>query len=139
MGLAYGRERLEPRLRSGGVRRLEDAGERAIAAIAKRAVEVGDLEELRSLSGAVALIEASRARCLDDLDALLEKDASDRTPQLVGYVKEKGLLPEERPAPAPRKPATKSGIRLVGSRHQDEARRHARQDVQDKRREGSER
>ncbi len=31
MGLAYGRERLEPLLRSGGIRRLEDAGERAIA------------------------------------------------------------------------------------------------------------
>ncbi len=42
-----------------------------MAAIAKRAV--GDLVELRSLSGAVVLIEASYARCLDDLDALLEK------------------------------------------------------------------
>lgn len=98
MGLAYGRERLEPLLRSGGVRRLEDAGERAIAAIAKRAVAVGDLTELRSLSGAVALIDASRARCLDDLDALLEKSRDEAAPQLVSYVKEKGLLPKERPA-----------------------------------------
>lgn len=137
MGLAYGRERLEPLLRSGGVRRLEDAGERAIAAIAKRAVAVGDLAELRSLSEAIAFIEASHARCLGDLDALLTKDGV--TPQLVGYVKEKGLLPEERPAPILRKPVAKSGVRPVGSRRQDDAGRHARQDVQDKRREGSER
>lgn len=124
-------------MRSGGVRRLEDAGERAIAAIAKRAVAVGDLAELRSLSGAVALIESSHARCLGDLDALLTKDGA--TPQLVGYVKAKGLLPEERPVLAPSKPATKSGIRPVGSRRQDDVGRPTRQDVQDKRREGSER
>lgn len=86
-----------------------------MAAIAKRAV--GDLVELRSLSGAVVLIEASYARCLDDLDALLTKDGV--TPQLVGYVKEKGLLPEERPAPASRKPVARSGIRPVGNRRID--------------------
>lgn len=126
-------------LRSGGVRRLEDAGKRAIAAIAKRAVAVGDLAELRSLSGAVALIEASHARCLGDLDALLAKDGGKATPQLVGYVKAKALLPEERPAPIPRKPAAKSGVRPVGSKRQDDAGRPTRQDVQDKRREGPER
>ncbi len=139
MGLAYGRERLEPLLRSGGARRLEDAGERAIAAIAKQAVAVGNLAELRSLSGAVALIEASHARCLGDLDALLVKDGGRATPQLVGYVKAKALLPEERPAPILRKPVAKSGVRPIGSRRQDDAGRHPRQDVQDKRREGSER
>ena len=88
---------------------------------------------------AAALIEASHARCLDDLDALLEKGGGGATLQFVGYVKEKGLLPEERPAPAPRKPAARSGIRPVGSRRQDVAGRHARQNIQDKRREGSER
>ena len=139
MGLAYGRERLESLLRSGGARKLEDAGERAIAAIAKRAVAVGDLAELRSLSGAVALIEASRATCLDDLDALLEKSGDKAMPQLVGYVREKGLLPAERPVPTPRKPAAKSGIRPVGISRKDDAGRHARQNIQDKRREGSER
>ncbi len=139
MGLAYGRERLEPLLRSGGVRRLEDAGERAIAAIAKRAVEVGDLEELRSLSGAVALIEASRARCLDDLDALLEKDGGKATPQLVGYAKTKGLLPEERPAPVIRKPAARTGSRPAGNRPKSDMAQPAHQNMQEKRREGSER
>ena len=139
MGLAYGRERLEPLLRSGGVRRLEDAGERAIAAIAKRAVEVGDLEELRSLSEAVALIEASRASCLDDLDTLLERDTGDRTPQLVGYAKAKGLLPEERPAPVIRKTATRAGSRPVGSRPKSDATQPTHQNMQEKRREGFER
>ncbi len=88
---------------------------------------------------AAALIEASRARCLDDLDALLEKGGDEAVPQLVGYVKAKGLLPEERPAPAPRKPAARSGLRPVGRRRQDDAGIRIRQDVQDKRREGSER
>ncbi len=139
MGLAYGRERLEPLLRSGGAKRLEDAGERAIAAIAKQAVEVGDLEELKSLSGAVALIEASRARCLNDLDALMEKNSGGAAPQLVGYAREKGLLPEERPALTPRKPAARAGGRPVQERAQEDAAQPTRQGMQEKRREGSER
>ena len=139
MGLAYGRERLEPLLRSGGVRRLEDAGERAIAAIAKRAVEVGDLEELRSLSGAVALIEASRARCLDDLNAVLEKDGSGKASQLIGYVEAKGLLPKERPAPAISRPARRPGNRSAGRQLQGDAARPEHPGMQERRREGSER
>lgn len=139
MGLAYGRERLEPLLRSGGVRRLEDARERAIAAIAKRAVEVGDLEELRSLSGAVALIEASRARCLDDLNAVLEKDGSGKASQLIGYVEAKGLLPKERPAPAISRPARRPGNRSAGRQLQGDAARPEHPGMQERRREGSER
>ena len=139
MGLAYGREQLEPLLRSSGVRKLEDAGERAIAAIAKRAVAVGDLTELRSLSGAVALIEASHARCLDDLDTLLKKDGDEATPQLVRYVKEKGLLPEERPAPTIRKPKARTGSRPAGSRPKSDMAQPAHQNMQERRREGSER
>ncbi len=139
MGLAYGRERLEPLLRSGGVRRLEDAGERAIAAIAKRAVAVGDLGELRSLSGAVALIEASRARCLDDLDALLGKGGGEAAPQLVAYAREKGLLPEEQPAPVVRKPGARAGKRPGVSQAKTDAAQPAHQDMQEKRREGPER
>lgn len=61
-GPSYGRERLGPLLRTGGIRRPEGADERAIAETAKRAVEVGNLEELRSLSSAVALMEASPSR-----------------------------------------------------------------------------
>ena len=95
LGLSYGRERLQPLLRAGGARRIADAGERAIAAIARRAVEVGDLEELKTLSEAVALIESSRASCAADLDGLAAKGAS---PRLVEYVQQAGILPEERPA-----------------------------------------
>ena len=98
MGLSYGRERLEPLLRAGGIRQLEDAGERAIAEIAKRAVEVGNLEELRSLSGAVALMEASRARCEGDLDAFLERSGN-ADPLAASYIRTMGLLPTERPTP----------------------------------------
>lgn len=142
MGLAYGRERLEPLLRSGGARGLEDAGERAIAAIAKRAVEVDDLSELARLSDAVALIEASRARCLGDLDALSREEdgAASRT---VAYVRAKGLLPEERPAPQMRRPqgnrAAMGSDRNPAAQHRANAPQAIRQSEQQKRREGSER
>ncbi len=142
MGLAYGRERLEPLLRSGGVRRLEDAGERAIAAIAKRAVEVGDLGELERLSDAVALIEASRARCLGDLDAL-SQEGSGATSRTVAYVRAKGLLPEERPAVQVRRPQTSrtatSGTRDPATQQRSDVPQPVRQSEQQKRKEDSER
>lgn len=142
MGLAYGRERLEPLLRSGGIRRLEDAGERAIAAIAKRAVEVGDMSELARLSDAVALIEASRARCLVDLDAL-SREKDDAASRTVAYVRAKGLLPEERPASQMRKPqgsrAAMGDDRSLASQHRANAPQPMRQSEQKKRREGFER
>lgn len=139
MGLAYGRDRLEPLLRAGGVRRLEDVGERAIAAIAKRAVEIGDLTELRSLSGAVALMEASRARCLADLDGFLERSGNADAPA-ASYIRAMGLLPEERAAaravrPASWPAASRNGGRATGERRPQPA----RQPAQERRREGSER
>lgn len=100
---------------------------------------VGDLAELRSLSGAVALIEASHARCLDDLDTLLKKDGDEATPQLVRYVKEKGLLPEGRPAPTIRKPKARTGSRPAGNRPKSDMAQPAHQNMQERRREGSER
>ena len=138
MGLAYGRDRLEPLLRAGGVRRLEDAGERAIAAIAKRAVEVGDLVELRSLSGAVALLEASRARCLADLDGFLESSGNADAPA-ASYIRAMRLLPEERAAapavrPTSRQTASHAGGRTASERQPQPARHPAQE-----RREGSER
>ena len=142
MGLAYGRERLESLLRSGGVRRLEDAGERTIAAIAKRAVEVGDLSELARLSNAVALIETSRARCLGDLDALLREGTGDAS-QVAAYVRAKGLLPEERPASQIRRPqaarSTTGGSHGSATQQRSDTSQPMRQSEQQKRREDSER
>lgn len=142
MGLAYGCERLEPLLRSGGVRRLEDAGERAIAAIAKQAVEVGDLGELERLSDAVALIEASRARCLGDLDALSREEGGDAS-LTVAYVRAKGLLPEERAATQTRRPQASrpptGDNRSYSTQQRSDAPQPTRQSEQQKRREGFER
>lgn len=142
MGLAYGRERLEPLLRSGGVRRLEDAGERAIAAIARRAVEVSDLSELARLSDAVALIEASHARCLGDLDAL-SQEGSGGALQAVAYVKAKGLLPKERPVPQMRRPQASRAVagddRNSATQQRPDAPQPMRQNEQQKRRGDSER
>lgn len=142
MGLAYGRKHLEPLLRSGGIRRLEDAGERTIAAIAKRAVEVGDLGELERLSDAVALIEASCARCLGDLDALSREEGVDAT-QAIAYVRAKGLLPEERPATQVRRSqasrATTGGNLGSAIQQRSDVLQPMRQSEQQKRMEGSER
>lgn len=139
MGLAYGRDRLEPLLRAGGVRRLEDAGERAIAAIAKRAMEVGDLAELRSLSGAVALLEASRARCLADLDGFLERSGNADAPA-ASYIRVMGLLPEERAAARAVRPASRpAASRDAGRPATERQPQPARQPAQERRREGSER
>lgn len=109
LGLSYSRGRLEPMLRAGGMGRLSDAGERAVAAAARAAVEVGDLAELKTLSEAVAFAESSRATCLDDLDAAA-KDG--REAALASYARRIGMLPGERPAPrwrdAPPKPPQRS-------------------------------
>ncbi len=139
MGLSYGRERLEPLLRAGGIRQLEDAGERAIAEIAKRAVEVGNLEELRSLSGAVALMEASHARCTSDLDAFIERTGG-ADGSAASYIRSMGLLPTERPTPCFSHPEGKEMAGRNGSRA-DSARepQPARQPAAEKRREESER
>ena len=136
MGLAYGRE---PLLRSGGIRRLEDSGERAIAKIAKRAVEVGNLEELRSLSGAMALIELSRARCAADLDAFLERTGNADSPA-ASYIRSMGLLPAGRPAPRFSRPEDRESTGR-NARHTESARaaEPAPQPTAEKQREGSER
>lgn len=109
LGLSYGRERLEPLLRAGGMGRLPNAGEYAVADIAQRAVEVGNLEELNLLSRAVALIEGARISSLADLDALAERDASPDARDIAmvaSYARAMKILPEQRPAPQPRKPAS---------------------------------
>ncbi len=139
MGLAYGREHLEPLLRAGGIRRLEDAGERAIAEIAKRAVEVGNLEKLRSLSGAMALIEASRARCTADLDVFLKRSGNADV-SAASYIRSMGLLPTERPTPCFRLSEGKGTTGRNASRTEStRATEPAPQPTAEKRREGSER
>lgn len=139
MGLAYGREHLEPLLRAGGIRRLEDAGERAIAEIAKRAVEVGNLEKLRSLSGAMALIEASRARCTADLDVFLKRSGNADV-SAASYIRSMGLLPTERPTPCFKLSEGKGTTGRNASRTEStRATEPAPQPTAEKRREGSER
>lgn len=139
MGLSYGRGRLEPLLRAGGIRQIEDAGERAIAEIAKRAVAVGNLEELRSLSGAVALMEASRARCTADLDAFLERSGNADV-SAASYIRSMGLLPAERPMPRFSRSEGKGTTGRNASRTESaKATEPAPQPTAEKRREGSER
>lgn len=114
LGLSYGRERLEPMLRTGGMGRLADEGGRRAADIARRAVEVGNLEELRLLSEAVALIEASRATSLADLEAFAAQSPSAGprgAAAIADYARAAGILPERRPEARPRKPASARDVR----------------------------
>lgn len=113
LGLSYSRERLEPLLRSGGMRRLSDESERAIAGIAKRAVEVGSLEELSLLSRTVALIESSRASCAADLDGIAQRGGE--AASLAAYARASHLLPEERPKAPAMAPATRTRGREAGA------------------------
>ena len=97
LGLSYGLERLEPLLCAGGMGRLDDSSERRIADIARRAVAVGDLDELRLLSEAAVLIEATRSSCLADLSVLAERglstDAQD-VAAIIDYVRATRILPD---------------------------------------------
>lgn len=114
LGLSYGRERLEPLLREGGMGRLADEGGRRVADIARRAVGVGNLDELGLLSEAVALIEVSRATTLADLDAFAERNpsaGSHDAAAIAGYARAAGILPERRPEVRLRKPASARGVR----------------------------
>ena len=115
LGLSYSRGRLEPMLRAGGMGRLSDAGERAVAAAARAAVEVGDLAELKTLSEAVAFAESSRAACLDDLDAAAKNG---REAALASYARRIGMLPGERPSPRWRGASPKAPQRNRAARAQ---------------------
>lgn len=109
LGLSYGRERLESLLRAGGMGRIPEVGERAVAEAARRAVEVGNLEELNLLSKAVALIETARVSSLADLDVLAQRDASPDVrdvAMVASYARAMNILPEHRLTPQPRKPAS---------------------------------
>ena len=92
LGLSYSRERLEPMLRMGGANALSGESRHAASAIAARAVEVGDLEQLGLLSQAVVLIERSRIRSLADLDTLV--GSMDVDAAVASYVRSSRLLPE---------------------------------------------
>jgi len=119
LGLSYSRERLEPLLHSGGMRRLSDASERTVAEIARRAVEVGSLSELSLLSRAVALIESSRAVCISDLEAIAESGGESSA--VAAYARAARILPEERPPAPSRRPASRgvSGGQRQGTRRQE--------------------
>lgn len=116
LGLSYGRERLVPLLRAGGVGRLADEGGRRAADIARQAIKVGNLEELGLLSDTVALIEAARATSLADLKAFAARNLSAGSRDAVAiadYARAAGILPERRPETRPRKPASTRGSRGV--------------------------
>ena len=105
LGLSYSRERLEPMLRMGGAGRLSEESGRAVAAIARRAVSIGSLEELQLLSRAVALIESGRIRSNEELYAFQRSSPADAA--VASYVRSARLLPDTTPQMQMRKPANR--------------------------------
>lgn len=117
LGLSYSRERLEPMLRMGGANALSGESRHAASAIAARAVEVGDLEQLGLLSQAVALIERSRIRSLADLDTLV--GSMDVDAAVASYVRSSRLLPETALPVQVRQPARMREPREGGLRGEE--------------------
>lgn len=117
LGLSYSRERLEPMLRMGGANALSGESRHAASAIAARAVEVGDLEQLGLLSQAVALIERSRIRSLADLDTLV--GSMDVDAAVASYVRSPRLLPETALPVQVRQPARMREPREGGLRGEE--------------------
>ncbi|MBR0404583.1 MAG: relaxase/mobilization nuclease domain-containing protein [Eggerthellaceae bacterium] len=116
LGLSYGRERLLSSFKLKGAGHLPDASEREIARIAKAAIEVGDLEGLRRLARAVALIDANNICCLRDLERFRASDYAKRVwtdpgeeeaGQLVAFIEQAGILPERASPYAAREPASR--------------------------------
>lgn len=105
LGLSYSRERLEPMLRMGGAGRPSEGSRHTAAAIASRAVEVGNLEELGLLSRAVSLIESARIRSMAELGALAERGGGEAA--VASYIRAARLLPEEAPPVQVRQPASR--------------------------------
>lgn len=114
LGLDYGRESLLSLFGDGGARRLPDASERELARIAKEAVALSDVGELRRLSLAVALIETHQLATAGDLDALVgqrRRDAergdpdADAVEELAAYIRKANILPDSRPLPPRRESA----------------------------------
>lgn len=93
LGLDYGRERLLSLLGDGGAACLPPTSETEIARIAKEAVEIGDLGELRLLSRAVSLVESKGITSLADLEAL-EMKAGSPDAEAREYIRRIGILPE---------------------------------------------
>lgn len=133
LGLSYGRERLLSSFALNGTGHLPDRSEREIARIAKSALEVGGLGELNRLSRAVSLIEANGITSVKDLHRLAEKGYEKQAwtdpelqeaTELIGYIEQSGILPEQASAPKARTPA---------SRREDDS-RHGSRNLADKRR-----
>jgi hypothetical protein len=127
LGLSYGRERLLSSFQLRGAGHLPDASEREIARIAKGAMEVGNIEGLRRLARAVALIDANGISCAPELERFKAADhakrtwtdpGSDEVADLVSFIERAGFLPGRAPTPALRNPADE---RQNGSRHGEQA------------------
>ncbi len=93
LGLSYGRERLLSLLDDSGAARFAPASEIEVARIAKDAVAIGNLDELRLLSRAVLLVESKGVATLADLEAL-EKGAGNSDAEACEYIRRIGILPE---------------------------------------------
>ena len=103
-------------LRMRGMGRFSAESGRAIAGIARRAVSVGNLEELRLLSRAVSFIESAHIRSIEELDALERGGRVDAA--LASYARSARMLPDITPPVQVRQPASRRDSR-AGERQRE--------------------
>lgn len=104
LGLDYGRYSVE---RGFTVHALDRASERRTVSIARKAVDVGDMGELRQLSSFVAICERYAARSVADLEETMRRASSAEDKAAIGhaieYARSHEITPTETPHAKPRK------------------------------------
>ena len=108
LGLAYGKEHLQATFLAGGANTLSGKSDREIARIAREAISLKDMAELRMLSRALAFIESNGIATTKDLERAMADGFPKRTwtdpgteeaKGLAAYIRRIGILPEKLDVP----------------------------------------
>ena len=126
LGTDYRREDVLTRLAARrGEALLPDGSVMGVEEAARRAIELRDFSELRGLSSAVAVIEETRARSVEELAAAAgrcgDPGERERIDAAIALARRHGMLPERRDAAARGGHARREDARCVTRR---DARRH---------------
>lgn len=116
LGLLYGKEAMQRRFSYGGAR-MDEADRETVAGIARNAIELNDLDELKRLAAAVALIDRIGARSVADLDRAIARGEADAADPAVAAARESGILPaKSRPRRHRRPTAAAAGPKAIPAR-----------------------
>lgn len=110
LGLLYSKESLQRRF-AYAPSRMAEADRDAVAGIARDAIEIGDLDGLRRLASAVALVDKLKVRSAGELERAVERGEADPRDPAVREALEAGFLPDRaaRPRAAGREAPSAAG------------------------------